>query len=59
LQNPDESIRLRAAKELGKLGAAAREAIPALKNALKDADEDVRRVAGTSLKSIEAYAPIV
>lgn len=57
LQNPDESVRLRAAKELGKLGVAAREAIPALQNALKDADEDVRRVANSSLKAIQAAEP--
>ncbi len=58
LQNPDESVRLRAAKELGKLGVAARDAIPALQNALKDADEDVRRVANSSLKAIHAATPI-
>ncbi len=54
LQASDEGIRLRAAKELGKLGAAATTAIPALQNALKDSDEDVRRVAANSLKVIQA-----
>lgn len=54
LQDPDEIVRLRAAKELGKLGAAAAPAIPALQNAAKDSDEDVRRVAVNSLKAIQA-----
>jgi len=54
LQDPDETTRLRAAKELGKLGAAAASAIPALQTATKDADEDVRRVAANSLRTIQA-----
>lgn len=58
LQDSDESVRLRAAKELGKLGAGARDAMPALQNALKDADEDVRRVAASSLKAIQAAQPV-
>jgi HEAT repeats/PBS lyase HEAT-like repeat len=56
LQDPSESTRLRAAKELGKLGSEAREAIPALQKALKDTDEDVRLVAARSLKMIQAAA---
>lgn len=44
LSDEDESVRLRAAKALGKLGAAAKGALPALQAAAKgDADEDVRR----------------
>lgn len=54
LQDPDETTRLRAAKELGKMGAAAAPAVPALQVATKDADEDVRRVAGNSLRAIQA-----
>ncbi len=54
LQDPSETTRLKAAKELGKLGSAAREAIPALNNALNDTDEDVRIVAARSLKMIQA-----
>jgi hypothetical protein len=58
LTNPDEAVRFKAAKTLGKLGAAAKAAIPALtKVAQEDADEDVRRVAKESLRKIEGEQP--
>jgi HEAT repeat protein len=53
LKDKDASIRLRAAKALGMKGSAARDAIPALKEAAKDADEDVRRVAAASILKIQ------
>jgi hypothetical protein len=52
LHNPDESVRLRAAKRLGKIGSAASAALPALQDALKDADEDVRRIAADAMQRI-------
>lgn len=36
LQSPDEIVRLKAAKDLGKLGSAAVDAIPALQKLLQD-----------------------
>jgi HEAT repeat protein len=53
LKDKDEAVRLKAAKALGKLGLAARDAIPALLTATKDEDEDVRAVAKKSLAAIE------
>lgn len=53
LKDKDEAVRLKAAKELGKMKEKAKEAIPALKAALKDDDEDVRSVAKKSLEAIE------
>ena len=43
LQDPDETIRLRAALILGKHGPAAISALPALESALNDSDRDVKR----------------
>jgi HEAT repeat protein len=58
LKDKDDVVRLKAAKELGKLGAAAKDAIPALTEALKDPDDDVRSVAKNSLALIrEAVEP--
>lgn len=58
MTNPDEAVRFEAAKTLGKLGAAAKAAIPALtKVAQEDADEDVPRVAKESLKKLEGERP--
>ncbi len=61
LKDKDESVRLKAAKELGKLKGQAKDAIPALTAALKDPDEDVRAVALKSLAAIRddlGYAEI-
>jgi HEAT repeat protein len=47
-KDPDPGVRLEAAFRLGKFGGAA--AKPALTAALKDANEDVRRVAAAGLR---------
>lgn len=53
LNSSDELVRLKAAKDLGKLGAAARGAIPTLQRLLQDPDEDVRRVAASAIERIQ------
>jgi hypothetical protein len=53
LQDKDPLVRLQAATKLGKLGASAKSALPALKQALTDSDEDVRLVARRSVEAIE------
>ncbi len=54
LSDPDEAVRLRAAKALAKLGPAARPALPALQAAARnDPDEDVRRVAADAIARIQ------
>jgi HEAT repeat protein len=52
LKDPDESVRLKAAKALGKLGVDGKPAIPALEEAAKDKDDDVRAMASKSLAAI-------
>lgn len=53
LSDPDEAVRLRAAKSLAKLGPAARPALSALQAAARnDPDEDVRRVATDAMARI-------
>ena len=54
LSDIDETVRLKAAKELGRLKENAKDAIPALKTASADQDEDVREVAKKSLAAIQA-----
>lgn len=53
LQDKNPLVRLQAATRLGKLGASAKSALPALKQALTDSDEDVRLVARRSVEAIE------
>jgi HEAT repeat protein len=53
LKDKDESVRLKAAKDLGKLKEKAKDAIPALKDALNDPDEDVKTIAKKSLDAIK------
>jgi HEAT repeat protein len=52
LRDKDEFVRLKAAKALGKLGADAKDALPALTDALKDEDADVRAVAKQAVATI-------
>jgi HEAT repeat protein len=52
LKDKDEAVRLKAAKELGRFKADAKDAIPDLKAACTDPDEDVRTVAKKSLVMI-------
>ena len=49
LKDKDEAVRLKAAKELGRFKADAKDAIPGLKAACTDPDEDVRSVAKKTL----------
>src|SRR5689334_55420 len=46
LASPYAEVRLRAASDLGNLGRAGRDAVPALARALQDRDAYVRRHAG-------------
>src|SRR4051794_29604827 len=52
LTDKDADVRADAADGLGKHGAAAKEAVPALIAALKDPDEDVRDAAADALGRI-------
>jgi HEAT repeat protein len=54
LRDKDELTRMRAAKELGKLGAGAKDAIPFLSDLAKnDPDSDVRSVSKQAIEKIE------
>jgi len=60
LKSRDVLVRLKAAKSLGKLGPAAKDAIPVLTEVAKhDADEDVRKVAARALANIEVGSTAV
>jgi bifunctional DNase/RNase len=48
----DPSIRRQAADILGRLGPRAKEAVPALRDALQDEDEKVRKEAAAALKKL-------
>ena len=52
LLDPDSHVRSCAAKVLGAMGPAATRAIPALKNALEDANEAVRQNAAHALEAV-------
>jgi HEAT repeat protein len=57
LQDKDEVVRLKAAKTLEKLGADAKDALPALNDATNDPDDDVKSVAKRAVVKIrEALA---
>lgn len=52
--------RLKAVRDLGNMGAAARDAVPALAKALHDVDEDVRKSASRALAKVgPAAMPIL
>jgi HEAT repeat protein len=54
LKDKDEAVRLKAAKDLGKMKEKAKDAIPTLTiTASRDADEDVRAVAKKALEAIK------
>lgn len=57
LQNDDPIERLVAAKQLGKIGAEARAALPALQRLLQDPDIDVRKVAEAAIARIQSTPP--
>jgi HEAT repeat protein len=59
LSNPDKARRTKAALMLGKMGAVAHEALPALVSALqrKGEDQEVRRAASAALRQIVAPNP--
>jgi len=52
LKSSNEVVRLAAVKTLGKMGSKAADAVPGLREALNDSDEDVRRVSQASLNKI-------
>jgi HEAT repeat protein len=53
LREPDWWLRFSAASTLAWLGPEAKEAAPALRVALRDTNESVRRAAGTALSRVE------
>jgi len=55
LQDPDPAERRRAASGLHALGADAKEAVPSLRDALKDSDEEVQMWAALSLINNHVY----
>jgi HEAT repeat protein len=53
LKDKDEEVRRYAAKALGNIGPKAKEAVPALIEALKDENLDVRYYAQEALNKIQ------
>jgi HEAT repeat protein len=56
LKDSDNLVRALSANALGQLGPLARQSVPALREALKDRDEDVQKEAADALKAIVATA---
>jgi HEAT repeat protein len=56
LKDGNENVRAEAAYALGMIGAAAKGKTTALKAALEDQDETVRKAAGDALKNLENKA---
>jgi HEAT repeat protein len=56
LKDEDWLVRSNAAIALGKIGAAAKDAVPALKKALEDEDPSVRDLAAEALSRIQRPA---
>jgi HEAT repeat protein len=54
LKDSDALVRVLSANALGRLGPLARPALPALREALKDRDENVQQAAADALKVISA-----
>jgi HEAT repeat protein len=52
----DERVAAAAARSLGQIGPAAKAAVSALIDALKDEDKDVRTAAAEALKKIDPEA---
>jgi HEAT repeat protein len=52
-QDPDRQVRVNAARALGAMGSAARDAVPPLRAGLRDPDERVRDAAAEALQLIE------
>ncbi len=52
LKDPESNVRYRAAQALGRIGPEAKAAAPALKEALKDENELVRKATGEALRKI-------
>ena len=54
LRDKDKVVRMESARALGRMGGAARSAVPALTAATKDSDDLVKRAAAQSLEAIQA-----
>jgi HEAT repeat protein len=54
LKDKDENVRVLAAKALGRMGLAAKDALPALKEAAEDKDKDVSCVAKNAIEKIQS-----
>jgi HEAT repeat protein len=57
LQDKDAKVRLKAVQKLAALGPAAKDAVPALTEAVKDRDEDVRAAAKKALLAVKGENP--
>src|SRR5262249_6593096 len=56
-KSEDEDVRAAAADILGKMGPAAKDAVPALLEARNDPDEGVREASGRALDRVAPRAP--